>query len=197
MADRPGDRTRRRKQTHPAATSRRHGCLGGPGGPGVAGNRAGPRAPSRSGMNTSTCSSAPVRISRTTGSGPRTATWTRSGATPIPSSPASLLPVLDNLQRALATSWKQADKEPLIQGVDLVRSQMLQLFGRFGISPINALGQPFDPHVHEAVQQLPRDDVSPGTVVEVLYSGYLLHERVLRPARVGVAAPPTRGPASS
>jgi molecular chaperone GrpE len=109
----------------------------------------------------------------------------------------SLLPVLDNLQRALATSWKQADKEPLIQGVDLVRSQMLQLFGRFGISPINALGQPFDPHVHEAVQQLPRDDVSPGTVVEVLEPGYLLHERVLRPARVGVAAPPTRGPASS
>ena len=109
----------------------------------------------------------------------------------------SLLPVLDNLQRALATSWKQADKEPLIQGVDLVRSQMLQLFGRFGITPINALGQPFDPHVHEAVQQLPRDDVSPGTVVEVLEPGYLLHERVLRPARVGVAAPPTRGPASS
>jgi len=109
----------------------------------------------------------------------------------------SLLPVLDNLQRALAAAWKQADKEPLIQGVDLVRSQMLELFGRFAITPINALGQPFDPHLHEAVQQLPRDDVSPGTVVEVLEPGYLLHERVLRPARVGVAAPPTREPASS
>ena len=154
---------------------------------------AGRRAPSSSGMSTSTCSSGPVPISRTTGSGP-SATWPRSGVIAHSDFARSLLPVLDNLQRALAASWKQADKDPLIQGVDLVRSQMLELFGRFGITPINALDQPFDPHVHEAVQQLPRDDVSPGTVVEVLEPGYLLHERVLRRPGWAWPRPPPRHP---
>jgi molecular chaperone GrpE len=101
-----------------------------------------------------------------------------------------LLPVLDNRQRALEAARQQAEKGPLIQGVALVQSQLLDLFGRFGVTPIDARGQPFDPHLHEAVRQQPRNDVPPGTVVEVLEPGYRLHERVLRPARVVVAAPP-------
>jgi len=65
---------------------------------------------------------------------------------------------------------------------------------RFGVTPIDALGRPFDPAVHEAVTQQPRSDAAPGTVVEVLEPGYRLHERVLRPARVAVAAPPAPQP---
>jgi molecular chaperone GrpE len=102
-----------------------------------------------------------------------------------------LLPVLDNLRRALDAARQQAEKGPLVQGVALVQSQLLEIFGRFGVTPIDALGQPFDPNLHEGVQQQPRTDVAPGTVVEVLEPGYRLHERVLRPARVVVAAPPT------
>jgi molecular chaperone GrpE len=75
-----------------------------------------------------------------------------------------------------------------VQGVALVQTHLLDVFRRFGITPIDALGQPFDPHLHEAVQQQPRADVVPGTVVEVLEPGYRLQERVLRPARVVVAS---------
>jgi molecular chaperone GrpE len=104
-----------------------------------------------------------------------------------------LLAVLDNLQRALDAARKQGEKGPLVQGVALVQSQLLEVLGRSGVTPIDALGQPFDPHMHESVSQQPRADVAPGTVVEVLQPGYRLHERVLRPARVVVAAPPTNG----
>jgi molecular chaperone GrpE len=102
-----------------------------------------------------------------------------------------LLPVLDNLQRALEAARQEGEKGPLIQGVTLVLSQLLDILRRFNITPIDAQGQPFDPNVHEAVQQQPRTDVAPGTVVRVLEPGYRLHDRVLRPARVVVAAPPT------
>jgi molecular chaperone GrpE len=101
-----------------------------------------------------------------------------------------LLPVLDNLERALEAARGQAESGPLIQGVALVQSNLQAILGRSGVTPIDALDQPFDPNVHEAVMQRPRSDVSPGTVVEVLEPGYRLHERVLRPAKVVVAAPP-------
>jgi molecular chaperone GrpE len=102
-----------------------------------------------------------------------------------------LLTVLDNLQRAVSSARHEAEKSPMVQGVGLVQSQLLDTLGRFGITPIDALGKPLDPSVHEVVMQQPRADVAPGTVLEVLEPGYRLHERVLRPARVVVAAPPT------
>jgi molecular chaperone GrpE len=100
-----------------------------------------------------------------------------------------LLTVLDNLQRALDAARKQAEKGPLVQGVSLVESQLLDIFSRFGIIPIEALGRPFDPNLHEAVLHQPREDTASGTVIEVIEPGYRLHERVLRPAKVVVAAP--------
>jgi molecular chaperone GrpE len=103
---------------------------------------------------------------------------------------SALLPVLDNLQRALEAARQQADEDPLTQGVALVESQLLEIFNRFGLTPINALNQPFDPNVHDAVQEQPRSDVAAGHVAEVLQPGYRLQERVLRPAKVVVAAPP-------
>jgi molecular chaperone GrpE len=99
-----------------------------------------------------------------------------------------LLPVLDNLQRALDVARQQGEQGPLMKGVTLVESQLLDIFRRFGLTPINPQGQSFDPMLHEAVSQEPRADVAPGTVV--LEPGYRLHERVLRPARVVVANRP-------
>ena len=101
-----------------------------------------------------------------------------------------MLPALDNLQRALDAASKQGDQGPLARGVAMVESQLIGALGRFGIVPMIALNQPFDPNVHEAVSQVPRTDVPPGTIVEVLQPGYRLHERVLRPAKVAVATAP-------
>jgi molecular chaperone GrpE len=100
-----------------------------------------------------------------------------------------LLSVLDNLQRALAVARQQPEPTALVQGVAMVETQLLDVLRRFGVTPLDALGQPFDPNLHEAVQQQPRNDVAPGTVVAVSEPGYRLHERALRPARVVVAAP--------
>jgi molecular chaperone GrpE len=63
-----------------------------------------------------------------------------------------LLPVLDNLQRALEAARQAQERGPLTQGVNLVQAQLLDIFRRFGITPIDALNQPFDPMLHEAVQ---------------------------------------------
>lgn len=71
-----------------------------------------------------------------------------------------LLPVLDNLQRALDAAQQQAENSPMVQGVALVRSQLFEIFGRFGITSIEALGQPLDPHLHESVSQQTRADVA-------------------------------------
>jgi molecular chaperone GrpE len=72
----------------------------------------------------------------------------------------------------------------------MVEPQLIETLGRFGIMPLIALNQPFDPDQHEVLLQVPRTDVPPGTIVEVLQPGYRLHERVLRPAKVAVAAAP-------
>jgi molecular chaperone GrpE len=100
-----------------------------------------------------------------------------------------LLPVLDNLQRALDAARQVGEQGPLAEGVNLVLAQQLDILRRFGVTPIDALGQPFDPQIHEAVLQEPGSDAAPGTVVRVLEPGYRLHERVLRPPKVVVAAP--------
>lgn len=101
-----------------------------------------------------------------------------------------LLPALDNLQRALDAVPQEAASNPLIRGVTLVQSQLLDIFRRFGITPILAQGMPFDPMQHEAVLQQPRADVAPGVVVQVVEPGYRLRERILRPAKVVVSASP-------
>jgi molecular chaperone GrpE len=66
---------------------------------------------------------------------------------------------------------------------------MRGLLERFGVSRIEAMGKPFDPNVHEAMQHVPTNDAEEGTVIEELQPGYMLRDRVLRPARVVVAAP--------
>jgi len=101
-----------------------------------------------------------------------------------------LLPALDNLDRAMAAAKQAGESGPLVQGVVMVQSQLLDLLRRHGITRIEAEGKPFDPNLHQAVMQQPSESVPPGTVLQVLEQGYAIHERVLRPARVVVSAAP-------
>lgn len=105
---------------------------------------------------------------------------------------SDLLPALDNLERAIAAAEQAGEKGPLVQGVGLVHTQLLDILRRHGITRIEAQGQPFDPNLHQAVMQQPSKDHPPMTVVQVLEQGYLIHERVLRPARVAVSTAPAK-----
>jgi molecular chaperone GrpE len=100
-----------------------------------------------------------------------------------------LLGALDNLDRALDAAKAAGDTGPLATGVAATASQFLSVLARHGITPIEVgPGTPFDPNRHEAVMQQPTADFEPGQVVRVLQPGFLLHDRVLRPATVIVAA---------
>jgi molecular chaperone GrpE len=97
-----------------------------------------------------------------------------------------LLPILDNLDRAVAAAKQAGEVGPLVQGVGMVQSQYLDALKRHGITRIEAQGQPFDPNLHQAVMQQPSDQPA-NSVLQVLEQGYMLHDRVLRPARVIVS----------
>jgi molecular chaperone GrpE len=96
-----------------------------------------------------------------------------------------LLPALDNLERAIGHA---PEEDPLLEGIKLVYSDLLGALKRSGIESFDPAGESFDPNVHEAVAQFPKEGVEPGVVVEVYQQGYRLGETVLRPARVVVAA---------
>jgi molecular chaperone GrpE len=112
----------------------------------------------------------------------------RFAQTPLAS---DLLPALDNLERAIAAAGQFENRGSLAQGVAMVQAQLLDALRRHGVTSIEAQGLPFDPHLHQAVMQQPSAEVPPQTVLQVLESGYMLHDRVLRPARVVVSMPPT------
>ncbi len=98
-----------------------------------------------------------------------------------------LFPVVDNLDRALAAA---AADDPLVKGVTLVRTGLEQVLARHGVTSFSAMGQPFDPARHEALLQVATADAAPGTVVVEHARGFLLHDRLARPAMVGVAKAP-------
>lgn len=105
-----------------------------------------------------------------------------------------LLPVVDNLDRALALANEDTS---LTQGVRMVRKQLLDILRRHHIEPIEAQGKPFDPNQHEAMMEEPSAEHPPGTVLRVLEPGFVYHDRVLRPAKVVVAKAPPPALASS
>ncbi len=102
-----------------------------------------------------------------------------------------LLGVLDNFQRAMAHA--ESGAEEFRTGVAMIERQLADVLRRHGLTEIPAAGQPFDPNVHEAVVREETDAVPPGTVLEVLQKGYMLNDRLLRPAMVKVAAGPASG----
>jgi molecular chaperone GrpE len=97
-----------------------------------------------------------------------------------------MLPVVDNLERAIEHATSQAGSNPIVEGVQLVLRQFTTAFERLDVTPIDAGGQPFDPNLHEAISQQ-ESDQAPGTVVQVLQRGYKSGDRLLRPALVVVA----------
>jgi molecular chaperone GrpE len=103
-----------------------------------------------------------------------------------------ILPVMDNLERALEHArQEEGGNGGLLQGVELTLGQFQRVLDKFGVTPIRSLGEPFDPARHEALGQVESAEHPPNTVVQELQKGYLLNDRLLRPAMVMVAkAPP-------
>ena len=104
-----------------------------------------------------------------------------------------LLSTVDNLERALAHGAQNAGPEVqgILDGVELVHREILGVLASHGVSEIQAEGQIFDPAVHEAMGQIPNGDVPANSVLQVLQKGYVIHDRMLRPARVIVSREPT------
>ncbi len=101
-----------------------------------------------------------------------------------------LLPIVDNLRRAMDHARAARESPVLLSGVELVTQEFEKVLERYGVTPIDALGRPFDPMVHEALQTVEVEDSQPGLVVEEIQRGYVLNGRVLRPALVSVSASP-------
>jgi molecular chaperone GrpE len=101
-----------------------------------------------------------------------------------------LLPATDNLRRAVQAAGQSGNTEELIRGVEMVLRQFDDALARHEVKPIPAEGEKFDPNRHDALTQVPAPDKEPMTVLQEVERGYTLHDRVLRPSKVIVAAPP-------
>ena len=102
-----------------------------------------------------------------------------------------MLSISDNLARALdavPADWRDDDHlKGLIAGIEATRRELDKVFGQHGITRIAAVGLPLDPHQHQAMLEVPSADAEPGTIVQELQSGYMIKDRLLRPAMVAVA----------
>jgi molecular chaperone GrpE len=105
-----------------------------------------------------------------------------------------LLPIVDNLGRALDAS-EDSDCKVIIEGVNMTLKQLRLGFEKFGVVPIEALGNPFDPRFHEAVMKQESSTQPSNIVIEELQKGYMIKDRLLRPSMVVVSAPPASGKA--
>jgi len=101
-----------------------------------------------------------------------------------------LLPVIDNLERAIVHVKGGDGGKPLVEGVEMVLKGFFDVLSRHGVVQVSAVGQPFDPVKHEAMAQMESDKHLPNTVMEEHHKGYLLHDRLLRPALVSIAKAP-------
>lgn len=97
-----------------------------------------------------------------------------------------ILPVVDNLERALAHASEDG-LTAVVEGIRMTHGMLLTALKKFGVSPVEAAGAQFDPAFHQAMAQVPTDEHPPNTVVEEYQKGYMLKERLIRPAMVTVA----------
>ena len=113
-----------------------------------------------------------------------------------------LLAVSDNLSRALAAypTEKRTSGDPidnLLSGVEVTDRELQRVFEKFGVRKFGQAGEKFDPNRHQAIYEVPDGSVTPGTIAQVVQSGYSIGERVLRPALVAVASAPKTSPADA
>jgi len=101
-----------------------------------------------------------------------------------------LLPILDNLERAVEHAREGGNGEPLLEGIEMVLKGLLEVLNRYGVTPILAAGETFDPQRHEAIAQAPSKEQAPNTVIEEHHRGYYLLDHLLRPSLVTVAKAP-------
>ncbi len=111
----------------------------------------------------------------------------------------AVLPVFDNLERAIQSAQRSSEVKAVADGLAMVQRQFIDALGREGIARVQTVGQPFDPSVHEAIQQVETSDHPAGTVLAEVQAGYVQGERLVRAAMVVVAKakPGDGGPSSS
>lgn len=102
-----------------------------------------------------------------------------------------LIPVIDNLELALEHGKKNEACKDLVQGVEMTMDILHQVLAKNNLQQVGEVGQPFDPNYHEAMAQQERADLDPDTVCQVMQKGYLLQDRLVRPAKVLVSKPPS------
>jgi molecular chaperone GrpE len=103
-----------------------------------------------------------------------------------------LLEIIDNLERATSSlaGGEEADAKAVREGVELVLRQFRSKLERYQVKPVESVGQPFDPRIHEAISQKPSPEVKPGSIVQEFQKGYFIGDKLLRPAMVVVATAP-------
>ena len=101
-----------------------------------------------------------------------------------------LLPVVDNLERALAAAAEAPEANAIAEGVDLTLRSLMETLKKNGIESVDPAGEPFDPQLHQAMTMVPNPDMEPNTVMDVMQKGYTLSGRLLRPAMVVVSKAP-------
>lgn len=104
-----------------------------------------------------------------------------------------LLPVVDNIDRAIEAAEQSGEATPLLEGFKLVRQQLLTVLEQQNCKPIPAVGEPFDPQIHEAILQQPSDEQPANHVLQETQTGYQLHDRVVRASQVIVSTGPAAG----
>jgi molecular chaperone GrpE len=105
----------------------------------------------------------------------------------------SFLPTMDNLERALEVAGPTASIEQLVKGIQMVRDEFTNALRKHGIEAVPSVGTPFDPAIHDALQQVDSPDHAPGTVIREFERGYRMGDRLIRPARVVIAGPGSAG----
>ncbi|GGG10832.1 nucleotide exchange factor GrpE [Paenibacillus abyssi] len=99
-----------------------------------------------------------------------------------------LLPIVDNFERALAAAKGSEDNNSLSKGVEMIFRQLDQVLEQEGLKPMETVGQPFNPEYHQAIMQVESEEHEEGTIVEEVQKGYMLKDKVLRPAMVKVSS---------
>ncbi len=99
-----------------------------------------------------------------------------------------LLPVVDNFERAIHAAKDSKDPDAFAKGVDMIFKQFQQVLEHEGVEPMDVIGQPFNPEFHQAIMQVESDEHEEGVIVEEVQKGYIMKEKVLRPAMVKVSS---------
>ena len=106
---------------------------------------------------------------------------------------AEVLPVVDSFERALEQSRQATDVGPVVAGLEIILKQLMAALEKFEVTPFNSIGETFNPEIHEAMAQQEHPDKEDNTVIDQFQKGYMIGEKLLRPARVLVSRAPAAG----